>query len=86
MAAMKLRPAGALPDKHPCQRPGCPNMDLRDAGMGKPRFQSRIGVVLTLYLCDECFELVRTDQLRDLFLRFGVHVGSDERRRREAVR
>jgi hypothetical protein len=78
---MKLRHAVALPDKHPCQRPGCLNIELRDAGVGKPRFQSRMGAILTLNLCDECFERVRADQLHDLFLRFGVFVGIGERRR-----
>jgi hypothetical protein len=83
---MKLRHTVALPDRHPCQRPGCPNIELRDAGTGKPRFQSRHGDMRTLILCDECFERLRADQLRDLFLCFGVPVGSSERPRREAVR
>lgn len=54
-------------------------MDLRDAGVGKPRFQSRISAKRTLYLCDECFKGLRADQLHDLFLRLGIPVGSDQR-------
>ena len=47
-------------------------MDLRNAGVGKPRFQSRIRAKRTLYLCDECFKGLRADQLHDLFLRLGI--------------
>jgi hypothetical protein len=50
-------------------------MELRDAGWGKPRSQSRKGVIRTLILCDECFERLRADQLHDLFLTFGVPGG-----------
>jgi hypothetical protein len=61
-------------------------MDLRNAGVGKPRFQSRMGAILTLYLCDECFERLRADQLHDLFLSFGVPGGSDQRHHRAIIR
>ena len=61
-------------------------MELRDAGRGKPRCQSRMGAILTLHLCDECFECLRADQLHDLFLRFGVPVGGDQRPGRETSR
>jgi hypothetical protein len=61
-------------------------MELRDAGWGKPRSQSRKGVMRTLILCDECFERLRADQLHDLFLSFGVPSGSDERPHRETRR
>ena len=45
-------------------------MGVRNAGMGKPRSQSRAKAVRTLYLCDECFESLPAHQLKDLFLRF----------------
>ena len=61
-------------------------MELRGAGRGKPRFQSRKGDMRTLILCDECFERLRADQLHDLFLSFGVPVGTDQPPRRETIR
>jgi hypothetical protein len=83
---MKLGQATTIPGGHSCQRPLCPNMDLNNAGAGKPRYQSRIMVKRMLYLCDECFERLSADQLHDLFLRFGVPVGGDQRPRRETSR
>jgi hypothetical protein len=83
---MKLGHATTIPGGHSCQQPGCPNMDLRKEGMGKPRSQSCMGIIRTLYLCDECFERLSAHQLHDLCLRFVVSLGSDQHPHRETIR
>jgi hypothetical protein len=74
---MKLGQTTTVPGGRSCQRPLCPNIELTNAGAGKPRYQSRIMAKRMLYLCDECFERLSVLQLYELFRRFGVPVGSD---------
>jgi hypothetical protein len=61
-------------------------MDLKKEGMSKPRTQSRMGIIRTLNLCDECFERLRADQLHDLFLHFGVSDSDEQRWRSRSLR